>query len=104
MSRPTLDLISREDPDWLTKLNANLVLLFDGPLPVCDNPTAFNAKKYEDCFGVLSGVLYKSDGTSWINSQLTNIPDLNPTTAILSDIVTAYNTLLADMQAKGLML
>jgi len=104
VSRPLLETIARTDPDWLDKVNANFEKLLEGPFPIIQTPQVFNAKKYEDCFGVLAGVLYYSDGTNWLTRQLDNTPDLNPATATLPDIVTAYNTLLADMQLKGMML
>jgi len=103
MSRPVLETADRSDSDWLTKVNSNFEKLLDGPLPVCDNPTSFNAKLYKDCLGILSGEFYTSNGTSWVQGRLAHIADLNPATVSLSDIVTAYNTLLADMRAKGML-
>ncbi|TRZ51609.1 MAG: hypothetical protein D4S01_04430, partial [Dehalococcoidia bacterium] len=87
MSRPTIQPIDRSDVDWLTNLTANFSILFDGPFPIEDDPTVFNAKLYKDCWGVSSGQLYFSDGITWYAKQLDNIPDLNPATALLSDIV-----------------
>lgn len=111
MSRPVLETIERTDQDWLTKLNSNFEKLFDVPFPfavVADLPTltsTFNAKKYSGCMAVASGTLYRSTGAIWeeLREQLDFVADLNPGTVILSDIVTAYNDLLSDMQTKGWM-
>ena len=106
MSRPTLVAIDREDTDWLTNLEANLAKLLDTPLPILKETVVGNlpnAKLYNDCFALVNDVLYQSNGTSWVTKQLDFIADLDTGTAVLGDIVTAYNDLLADLQLKGWM-
>ena len=106
MSRPALSDIDRTDSGWLTKVNANFEKLLDAPFPMDQEASTGalpNAKLYKDCYVLVGDVLYQSDGTSWGTKQLNFIADLDTGTATVSDIKTAYNNLLADLQAKGWM-
>ena len=116
MSRPTLEALNSSEAGWLARLNDNFEKIFDAPFPMVLHAdvgaltSASNPKLFKDCFALVgasgSARLYSSDGTTWTEylEQLDNIADLNPGTAILSDIVTAYNDLLADMILKEWML
>ena len=116
MARPTLETLNSSEAGWLARLNDNFEKIFDAPIPLVLHAnvgaltSASDPKLFKDCFALVgasgSARLYSSDGTTWTEylEQLANIADLNPGTAILSDIVTAYNNLINDMQAKGYML
>lgn len=103
-----IQTISSADPDWYVKLNSNFNLLLGLPFPmktyadVATLTTAKNPKLYLNCFAAIGGIVYVSDGTSWIvyREKLTYIADLDTGTATLSDVKTAYNNLLADMRTK----
>lgn len=100
--------ISSTDASWYTKLNANFAELLESPYPVktyADVPTltsAKNPKLYRNCFAVVSGIIYTSDGTDWViyREQLTYIADLDTGTATITDIKNAFNSLLADLRTK----
>ncbi len=97
--------IERNDPDWLTKLNANFETLLDKPFPMAGKGS-LPASKYEGCLALVGGRLEVSDGSVWseLRGQLTFIADLDTGTATIEDVKNAYNSLLADMQSKGWML
>lgn len=111
MTRPTLDSISMIDSAWVSKINSNFYKLLNSPFPIApltktltkfdQDPRAFNG-----CFSVFEGHLYTSNGSNWVLlgfEILNNIANLDPLTATVADIKTAYNTLLADLQAKSWM-
>lgn len=96
---------------WVSRLNTNFEDCTDSPFPIGDYAdtgtltSSANPKLYKDCLALVGGVLYRSNGTSWIlhRTPLTFISDLDTGTATVADIVTAYNGLLADAVAKGWM-
>ena len=104
----TLDSIDMTDAAWYSKLNSNFEKLFDLPFPIATYAdvsaltTAKNPKLYKDCFALIGSLIHTSDGTTWepYRETLTFIADLNPATATLGDIQTAYNNLLADLRLK----
>lgn len=112
MSRPQRENIDRTSPDWVQRFNEQMAKALDAPVPfvtatdISALTSSFNPKLYKDCLAIVGNQIYMSDGTNWnfMREQLGFVADLDPATATLSDWVTAYNNLLADMQAKGWML
>ena len=111
MSRPILEALASSTSGWVDRLNANFSKCIDTPFPMglfADTATldaAYNAKKYKDCFALVSSVLYISDGTSWVpyREPLDFVSDLDTGTATVADVKNAYNALSADLQLKGYM-
>jgi hypothetical protein len=107
MSRPSTEALESDKANWVSRLNSNFEKLLDTPFPmalVADSATL--ASTYNAKLGAVgSAVLYKSDGAVWAEykEQLTYIAPLDTGTATIPDIRTAYNGLLADLQAKGWM-
>lgn len=103
-----LDTIDMSDSAWWSKVNSNFSEILDLPFPIATYAdtaalnTAKNPKLYKDCFALVSGVIYTSNGTVWeiYREQLTSIAALDTGTATLTDIKNAFNSLLADMRTK----
>lgn len=105
-TRPERIEIDRTEDGWEKDVEDNFDQIINAPLPLCtDSVSGFLASKYTDCIIMQSGVLWISNGTLWYqyNMQLDYIADLVAGTATLADVVTAYNSLLADAQSKGMM-
>jgi len=112
MARPSLVDIDVTKTGWVADLNTNFEIILDGPFPIylaADKATldAITPGLYVNCFALVAtdSRLYLSDGTSWnlYDTKLDFMANLNTGTATLNDIKTAYNDLIADMKAKGMM-
>jgi hypothetical protein len=112
MARPEADELDVTKAGWVATLNSNFELVLDAPFPIylaADKATldAITPGLYVNCFALVAtdSRLYISDGTSWnlYDAKLDFMANLNTGTATLNDIKTAYNDLIADMKAKGMM-
>ena len=112
MSRPALVPVDPKTAGWVSRLNANFAKLLDTPFPIylAADSTALDANTaglYTNCLAVLQTDyrIYRSNGTTWelYDAVLDYIADLDTGTATITTIKNAYNALLADMVAKGLM-
>lgn len=112
MSRPEIAEMCVTKSGWVTTLNSNFTKILDTPFPIYlaadtnaldDN----NPALYVNCFAVVAtdSRLYTSDGSSWnlYDIVLDFIADMNPGVSTIEDIKNTYNSLLADMQNKGMM-
>ncbi len=106
MSRPAYVPIDREVTGWVSQLNEAFASLLDAPFPplqltsLSALSSAFDPKLYKECFALSGNMIYISDGTVWkpLYDTVPFIADLDSGTATLSDIVTAYNNLLAALR------
>lgn len=112
MARPTIDSMDVTKTGWVATLNANFVKILDTPFPIYLAPdigtlNAITPGLYVNCFCILQtdSRLYVSDGSSWslYDAKLDFIADMNPGVSTITDIKNAYNSLLSDMQTKGMM-
>lgn len=111
MSRPARIAIDRSAPGWVAQFNANFTALLDGPFPIAFYTdaaaltTAKNPKLYKDCFAMASGILYKSNGSSWLvfRSPVAYIADLDSGIATEITVKSAFNGLLASLKSNGWM-
>ena len=66
-----IENIDMTDAAWYSKFNSNFQKLLDLPFPmktyadVSALTTAKNPKMYKNCFALIGGVIYSSDGTAW---------------------------------------
>lgn len=112
MARPSTADIDVTTTGWVANLNSNFQKMLDTPFPIylATDMSALNANNaalYNNCFALLQtdSRLYISNGTSWdlYDTKLDFIADLVPGSATIADIKNAYNSLLSDMQTKGMM-
>jgi hypothetical protein len=109
MARPSKRTISSGLSAWDADVDFNDGLGLTVPMPLYQEATTGalpDAALYEDCFALVGTVLYKSDGTSW--EEYINVPELDyiadlAASPTVEEISTAFNSLLADLQAKGYM-
>lgn len=102
-----MQTISGSDSTWWEKMNANFEELVEAPFPlksysdVSTLTAARNPKLYKNCVTQIDGILYRSDGTTWIPvQQLDAVTDLVPASVTFGEVKTAFNALLADLRAK----
>jgi hypothetical protein len=112
MARPNTADIDATKTGWVATLNSNFEKVLDTPFPIylAADLTALNANNaslYDNCFAILQtdSRLYISNGSFWIlyDAKLDYIADLVPGVATVADIKNTYNSLIADMKAKGMM-
>ena len=112
MSRPTITEMDVTKTGWVATLNTNFGKVLDAPFPIylaADKATldAITPALYVNCIAIVAtdSRIYISDGSSWnlYDSKLDFVANLNPGSATLNDIKDAYNALIADMKAKGMM-
>lgn len=75
--------------------------------PYVSTQPAERADLFDGCIGILDGVLWFSNGTSWYRlggEVLDYIAALDTGTATLNDCLTLFNNLLTDMRDKGWMI
>lgn len=113
MGRPTIVPIDLTKTGWVGDLNDSFEKIFDAPFPIflAANKGILDAiapALYENCFAIVAidRRIYISNGTIWslYDSKLDFITDMNPGVSTITQIKDAYNGLLSDMQAKGMML
>jgi len=106
MARPTRRVISSGIAAWDADVDFNFDLLTGVPLAikqytlVGDLPAAGS---YDDCLALVGSVMYISDGATW-NPYFAVSANIADSTAVtVADMATDFNTLLAALQAAGLM-
>lgn len=110
MSRPTMDIISMTDTDWLTKTNSNFTKLFDVPFPVYQLPGTspgfgVTPALFSNCIAIKDASIRISDGTQWSDlvPQSFEFVEALEVSASLSDVVDAFNLLLSKLTENGWM-
>lgn len=113
MARPSRTPINVVSTGWVSRLNSEFQKLLEAPFPIymAADTTALTAKTaglFTNCLAVVQTDhrIYRSNGSAWIlyDKKLNFIAQLNPASATITDVKNAYNSLLADMQSKGMML
>lgn len=112
MARPARTPINALITGWVGRLNGNFQQFLEYPFPMymAADITALNAKTaslYAGCLAIVQTDkrMYISNGSTWAlyDKKLAYIAPLDTGTATITTIKNAYNSLLADMQSKGLM-
>lgn len=112
MTRPSTVPVDAASTGWVGRLNSNFQKLIDLPVPLymAADQTALDANNpglYANCLAILQTDkrIYRSNGTAWVlyDTKLAFVAPVDTGTISFADLKTAYNNLLTDMRAKGLM-
>jgi len=110
MPRPSLESVNMSLAGWKDRINSNFQKLYGAPYPwgimTQTVPGIFDQdpRLFDQCVGVFGQLLYVSDGTAWVETDheiLDFIPDLNPGSAVLGDVLGAFNSLVGDLRTKS---
>lgn len=107
-TRPTPNTITAALQGWDADLEANFNLIFETPLPLARYANAAalpSAASYMDCAAVLEDehALVISDGTNWVRVPLQAAAQADSAAAIVADLVTDFNALLAKLRTAGVL-
>ncbi len=106
MARPERRIIASGIAAWDADVDANFGLIMDAPLPLYQVSTVGDlpdATEYNACFAWVGNVLYISDGTTWAEYLPIAPATADSTATIVADLVTDFNTLLANLRSAGIM-